>query len=46
MLQPSRYSVFYDRVTPVSVSILKPPLGVIGAIPLKSQASPIVGTHI
>jgi len=27
--------VFYDRVTPVSVSILKPPLRVIGALPLK-----------
>jgi len=24
-------SVFHDRVTPVSVSTLKPPLGVIGA---------------
>jgi len=28
-------SVFYDGVTPVSVSTLKPLLGVIGAIPLK-----------
>jgi len=28
-------SVFYDRVTPVSVSTLKSPLGVIGALPLK-----------
>ena len=34
-------SVFYNRVTPVSVSILKLPLGVIGAIPLKPQASSI-----
>jgi len=39
-------SVFHDRVTPVSVSILKFPLKVIGAIPLKPQASPIVRTHI
>ena len=39
-------SVFHDRVTPVSVSTLKPLLGVIGAIPLKLQASPIVGTYI
>ena len=38
--------VFYDGVTLVSVSILKPPLGVIGAIPLKPQAFSIVGTHI
>ena len=27
--------VFYDRVTPVSVSTLKPPLRVIGVFPLK-----------
>jgi len=27
--------VFHDGVTPVSVSTLKPPLGVIGALPLK-----------
>ena len=27
--------VFHDRVTSVSVSTLKPPLGIIGAIPLK-----------
>ena len=33
--------VFYDGVTPVSVSILKPPLGVIGVLPLKTRASPI-----
>jgi len=39
-------SVFHDRVTPVSVSILKPLLRVIGAIPLKLQASPIVEAHI
>jgi len=38
--------VFHDGVTPVSVSTLKPLLGVIGAIPLKLQAFPIVGTHI
>ena len=29
VLQPSRYFVFYNRVTPVSVSTLKPPLKVI-----------------
>ena len=28
-------SVFHDRVTPVSVSTLKPPLGVIEVLPLK-----------
>ena len=38
--------VFYDGVTPVSISILKPSLRVIRAILLKLQASPIVGTHI
>ena len=38
--------VFYGRVTPVSVSILKPPLVIIGAILLKPQASPIVGIGI
>ena len=38
--------VFYGRVTPVSVETLKPPLGVIGAILLKLQVSPIVGIHI
>ena len=35
-----------SRDTPVSVSTLKSLLGVIGAIPLKPQASPIVGTYI
>ena len=35
-------SVFHDGVTPVSVSTLKPPLGVIGVLPLKPQASPIL----
>jgi len=39
-------SVFHDGVTPVSVSTLKSLLGVIEAIPLKPQASPIVGIHI
>ena len=35
--------VSYSRVlTPVSVSLLKPPLGTIGDIPLKPQASSIV----
>ena len=28
-------SVFYSRVTPISILILKPPLGIIGAILLK-----------
>jgi len=27
--------VFHNRVTPISVSTLKPPLGVIGVLPLK-----------
>jgi len=35
VLQPSRYSVFHDRVTPISVSTLKPLLGAIGVLPLK-----------
>jgi len=39
-------SVFHDRVTPVSVLTLKPPLGVIETIPLKSQASLIVEIYI
>ena len=39
-------SVFHDEVIPVSVSMLKPPLRVIEAIPLKPWASPIVGIHI
>ena len=34
--------VFHNRVTPVSVLILKPPLGVIGVLPLKPQASLIL----
>ena len=38
--------VFHDRVTPVSVSILKPLLGVIEALPLKPQASPIISVYI
>jgi len=38
--------VFHDRVAPVSVSTLKPLLGVIGAIPLNLRVSSIVGTHI
>ena len=36
MVQPSGYSVFHDRVTSVSVLTLKPPLGVIGVLLLKS----------
>ena len=35
-------SVFHDGVAPISVSTLKPPLGVIGVLPLKPQASPII----
>ena len=38
--------VFHDRVTPVSVSTLKPLLRVIGALPLKSQASSIISVCI
>jgi len=38
--------VFHDGITSVSVSTLKPPLRVIGAIPLKPRIFPIVGTHI
>ena len=39
-------SVFYDGVTPVSVSILKPPLMVIEVLLLKPQASPILSVCI
>ena len=39
-------SVFYDGVTPVSVSTLKPPLRVIGVLPLKLRASPIISVCI
>ena len=39
-------SVFHDGVTPISVSILKPPLGVIGVLPLKPQVSPILSICI
>jgi len=38
--------VFHDGVTPVSVSTLKPLLGVIGALPLEPQASPIISIYI
>ena len=38
--------VFHDRVTPVSVSTLKPPLGAIGVLPLKPRASPILSVCI
>ena len=38
--------VFHDRVTPVSVSTLKPPLGIIEALPLKPQVSPIISVCI
>ena len=46
VLQPSGYSVIYDRVNPVSVSTLKLPLGVIGVLLLKPQASPILSICI
>ena len=57
VLQPSGYSVFHDGDTPihsvfhdgvtlVSVSTLKPPLGAIGVLPLKPQASPILSVCI
>jgi len=39
-------SVFHDGVTPVSVSTLKPPLGVIEVLPLKPWASPILSICI
>ena len=40
-------SVSYDRVlTPISILPLKPLLGVIGAILLKPQVSPILYTYI
>ena len=35
-------SVFHDGVAPVSVSTLKPLLRVIGVLPLKPRASPII----
>jgi len=38
--------VFHDGVTPVSISTLKPLLRVIGALPLKSQASSIISVCI
>ena len=39
-------SVFHDRVTPVSVSTLKPLLRIIGVLLLKPQASPILSVCI
>ena len=38
--------VFYNKVIPVSVSTLKPLLGVIGVLLLKLQASPIYSIYI
>ena len=38
--------VFHDRVTPISVSILKSLLGVIGVLSLKLQASSILSVCI
>jgi len=58
VMQLSRYSIFHNgdtliqlslpwwSYTPFSVLTLKPPLGAIGIISLKSQASPIVEAHI
>jgi len=46
VLQPSRYSVFYGGDTLVNVSTLKPLLGVIGVLPLKPRASPILSVRI
>jgi len=57
VIQSSRYSIFYNKdisidsvfyggVTSINILILKPPLKIIGAIPLKPQVSSIVGTHI
>ena len=58
VIQSSGYSIFHDgdtpiwlglsykSHTPVSISTLKPPLGAIGAIPLKPQVSPMVDTGI
>ena len=39
-------SVFYDEVTPVSVSTLKPPLRVIGVLLLKPRTFPILSVCI
>jgi len=39
-------SVFHDGVTPVSVSTLKPLLGVIEVLPMKLRVSPILSIHI
>jgi len=39
-------SVFHNGVTPFSVSTLKPPLGAIGVLLLKLQASPILSVCI
>ena len=46
VLQPSGYSVFHSRDTPISVSTLKPLLGVIEVLPLKLRASPILSVCI
>ena len=39
-------SIFHDGVTPVNVSTLKPPLGVIGVLPMKPQAFLILSVRI
>ena len=58
VMQSFRYSIFYNRDTPiqlnllwqsytlVSVSTLKPSLGAIEVIPLELQVSPIVNIGI
>jgi len=58
VMQSFRYSIFYNRDTPiqlnlswqshtlVSISTLKPPLGAIRVIPLEPQVSPIVNIGI
>ena len=38
--------VFYNGVTSVSISTLKPLLGIIGALPLKPWAFPIISVCI
>ena len=39
-------SVFYNGVTPISISTLKPLLGIIGVLLLKLQTSPIISIYI
>ena len=39
-------SIFHNGVTSVSISTLKPPLGIIGVLPMKPQASSILSVCI